>query len=88
MNSDFVLDVDTVIIAIGHKPNTVLTRQLPNLAFNKDGSILVNEHTGMTSISGIFAAGNVATNAGPVVEAIASGKKAATQIDDYLKNVR
>lgn len=83
--SEFVLDVDTVIIAAGHIPNSLIGKASPKLKFDKDGTIRVDEATGMTSIEGIFAAGNIVTNAGPLVKAIASGKKAADQIDRYLK---
>ena len=48
-------------------------------------NVKLNEKSGMTSIPGVFAAGNVRTNARPVVDAIASGKKAAEEIDNYLK---
>jgi len=84
-DSEFVLDVDTVIIAVGHNPNSLINKEAPNLKVNKDGTFKINEKTGMTSIAGVFAAGNVMTNVGPVVEAIASGKKAAEEIDQYLK---
>ncbi|VAX35197.1 Glutamate synthase [NADPH] small chain [hydrothermal vent metagenome] len=83
--SEFIMDVDTVIIAIGHRPNTLVRKFSTGLNINDDETIYVDEQTGMTSIEGIFAAGNVVTNAGPVVEALASGKKAAESIDQYLR---
>ena len=84
-DSEFVLDVDTVVIAIGHNPNSLVNKSVSHLKINKDGTIKVNEKNGTTSIPGVFAAGNVRTNAGPAVEAIASGKKAAEEMDSYLK---
>lgn len=83
--SEFVLDVDTVVIAVGHNPNSLISKEDAKLKVNKDGTLKINPKNGMTSIPGIFAAGNVRTNAGPVVDAIASGKKAAAEIDEYLK---
>jgi glutamate synthase (NADPH/NADH) small chain len=83
--SEFILDVDTVVIAVGHNPNSLISRGIPDMAVNKDGTIYVNELNGLTSLAGVFAAGNVKTNAGPVVEAMASGQLAAEQIDQYLK---
>lgn len=84
-DSEFVIDVDTVVIAVGHNPNSLVSKNTAHLKINHDGSFRVNEKTGMTSIPGVFAAGNARTNAGPVVEAIAAGKKAAQDIDRYLK---
>lgn len=83
--SEFVLDVDTVIIAVGHNPNSLLSKETPQLKTNKDGTLKVDEKSGATSIPGVFAAGNVRTNAGPLVEAMASGERAAEEIDAYLK---
>ncbi len=84
-DSEFVLDVDTVIIAIGHKPNSLIGKFDSHLVMNAEGTIRLDEETGMTSIPAVFACGNVVTNAGPVVEAIASGKNAAKNIVSYLK---
>jgi len=83
--SDFALEVDTVIIATGHNPNSLLVNAEKRLKVNDDGTFKVGKDNGMTTISRVFAAGNVRTNAGPVVEAMASGKRAAEQIDLYLK---
>jgi glutamate synthase (NADPH/NADH) small chain len=83
--SEFILDVDTVVIAVGHNPNSLVNKDVPHLATNSDGTYKVHDNSAMTSIPGVFAAGNVLTNAGPIVEAIASGKKAAEEIDNYLK---
>jgi glutamate synthase (NADPH/NADH) small chain len=84
-DSVFEMHVDTVIIAVGHKPNAILTRKIPGLKLNKNGTIAVHEDNGMTSVEGVFAAGNVATNAGPLLQAMVSGKQAAEDIDHYLK---
>jgi len=83
--SEFILEADTVVIAVGHNPNSLISKDAPHLKTNKDGTFRVNEKNGMTSVPGIFAAGNARTNAGPVVKAIDSGKKAAEEIDNYLK---
>src|SRR5437870_1598845 len=80
-NSEFVLDIETVVIAIGHQPNSLLSRWVSDLELSEDGTIFADAHTGMTSVSGVFAAGNVVTNAGPIVEALAAGKKSAMQMD-------
>ena len=82
-DSEFTIDTDTVVIATGHQPNFVVSKLSPDLKLNGDHTIQVDE-TGMTSIKNIFACGNVVTNAGPVVSAMASGKKAANNIHSYL----
>jgi len=84
-DSEFILDVDTVIIAVGHKPNSLISKFSPGLKLNDDESIMIDNETGMTSIPGVFAAGNAVTDAGPVVEAIVSGKKSAEFINKYLR---
>ncbi len=83
-DSEFIVEADTVIIAIGHKPNTLISKFISGLKLNDKGGIIVNEETGMTSVEGVFATGNVVTGAGPVVEAIASGKKSAEAIMRFL----
>ncbi len=84
-DSEFTFDADTVIIAIGHHPNTVLSRRIPGLKLKNDETLDVDEQTGLTNIPKVFAAGNVVTNAGPVVDAMASGQKIAEKIADYLR---
>ncbi|MCA9402720.1 MAG: NAD(P)-dependent oxidoreductase [Candidatus Omnitrophica bacterium] len=83
-DSEFVMEADAVVIAIGHEPNTALKRISKRLKFNEDGTLKVDADTGMTSLKGVYAAGNVVTNAGPVVEAIASGRIVAQQIHKTL----
>ncbi len=84
-DSVFEMNVDTVIIAVGHKPNSLLTHNISGLKLNKSGTIKIDEDDGTTSVEGIFASGNVVTNAGPLLHAMVSGKHAADDIDRYLK---
>jgi len=86
-NSEFILDVDTVIVAIGQNPNPLLYKSTPELKVNEDGTIWVNENL-MTSIPGVFAGGDIITGADTVISAMGAGKKAASQIDNYLKKVK
>jgi glutamate synthase (NADPH/NADH) small chain len=83
-DSEYVLDADTVIMAMGHGPNTLFSRG--DLRLNDGGGLWINEESGMTSREGVFACGNV-IKGGCVVEAMASGKKAAGDIDRYLTRV-
>ncbi|MDD2731336.1 MAG: FAD-dependent oxidoreductase, partial [Candidatus Portnoybacteria bacterium] len=83
-NSNFILEADTVIIAIGQNPNPLLSKMTPGLKTNKDGTIVVNENL-MTSIPGIFAGGDITSGADTVISAMGAGKKAAQAIEKYIK---
>jgi glutamate synthase (NADPH/NADH) small chain len=83
-DSNFVLDVDTVVVAIGQKPNPLIGKATPNLKINSDGTIWVDKNL-MTSIPGVFAGGDIITGADTVISAMGAGKKAARQIDKYIK---
>lgn len=84
--SDFQLDVDGVIIAVGQGPNPLIPRSTPNLKTSKWGNIIADELTGKTSMEGVFAGGDVVTGAATVIKAMGAGKNAAIAIDQYLKN--
>lgn|SRR3989338_6001908 len=83
--SDFTLEADTVVIALGKNPSPALKRMVADIKLNSGGTIWTDPKTGLTSRSKIFAAGDVATGAGSLVDAMASGKKAAKNIDQFLK---
>ena len=83
-DSNFVLDVDTVIVAIGQNPNPLLPKVTPSLKTNEDGTIWVDKNF-MTSIPGVFAGGDIITGADTVISAMGAGKKAALAINKYIK---
>ena len=83
--SEFVVDVDTVIMAIGTSPNPLIKSTTEGLEVNKRGGIIVGED-GLTSRAGIFAGGDSVTGAATVISAMGAGKIAAKGIDDYLSN--
>lgn len=83
--SEFVLDVDTVIIAIGQGPNPLVQSTTKGLETNKRGNINADAETGATSKAGVFAGGDIVTGAATVILAMGAGKKAAVAIDQYLK---
>ncbi|MEW6101561.1 MAG: NADPH-dependent glutamate synthase [Candidatus Omnitrophota bacterium] len=83
-DSNFILDVDTLIVAIGQSPNPLLAKVTPGLKTNKDGTILVDNNF-MSSLPGVFAGGDIITGADTVISAMGAGKKAATAIDKYIK---
>ena len=82
-NSEFVLDVDTVIISIGTSPNPLIKNTTDGLEVNRWGGIVVSED-GLTSRSGVYAGGDAVTGAATVISAMGAGKVAAKAIDEYL----
>jgi glutamate synthase (NADPH/NADH) small chain len=83
--SNFVIDCDLVIEAIGTKANPMVTSTTPDLKVNKWGYIETDE-SGMTSKPGVFAGGDIVRGAATVILAMGDGKRTAKAIDDYLKN--
>ncbi|RLI42316.1 glutamate synthase (NADPH), homotetrameric [Candidatus Bathyarchaeota archaeon] len=82
--SEFVMDADTVIIAIGQTPNPIIQRTTKGLKTTKWGTIVVNEKTGKTTRKGVYAGGDVVSGAATVISAMGAGKKAARSIHRYL----
>ena len=83
--SEFELEMDTVVIAIGQGPNPLLIKRVPGLELNRWGNIVADEETGKTSLEGVFAGGDIVTGAATVILAMGAGKKAARGIDEYLR---
>ena len=83
--SEFVLDVDTVIMAIGTSPNPLIKNTTKGLEVNSHGGIIVNED-GLTSRDAVYAGGDAVTGAATVVSAMGAGKLAAKSIDEFLSN--
>jgi glutamate synthase (NADPH/NADH) small chain len=82
--SEFTMDVDTVIIAIGQTPNPIIQSTTGGLQSDpKRGTICVNE-VGKTSLDGVYAGGDVATGAATVISAMGAGKRAAKAMHEYL----
>jgi glutamate synthase (NADPH/NADH) small chain len=82
-NSEFTLDVDTVIMSIGTSPNPLIKSTTDGLEVNRWGGIVVNED-GLTSRNGVYAGGDAVTGAATVISAMGAGKTAAKAIDEYL----
>lgn len=83
--SNFIIEADTVIMAIGNYPNPLLFAATPDLKTDKRGCLIVDENL-MTSKAGVFAGGDAVTGAATVILAMGAGKKAAYAIDQYLKD--
>ncbi len=82
-NSEFTLDVDTVVMSIGTSPNPLIKSTTEGLEVNSRGGIVVNED-GLSSIEGVYAGGDAVTGAATVISAMGAGKTAAKAIDEYL----
>lgn len=82
--SEFAVDADSVVIAIGQTPNPLIRNTTPDLETNRRGCIIVKEETGETSKKGVYAGGDVVTGAATVILAMGAGKTAAAAIDEYL----
>ena len=83
--SEFLLDVDTVVISIGTSPNPLIKSTTEGLEVNRHGGFIVEETTGATSRKGVYAGGDAVTGAATVISAMGAGKTAAKAIDEYLK---
>ena len=84
--SEFVMDVDTVILAIGRTPNPIIQRTTDGLEVTKWGTIVVDETTGKTSLEGVYAGGDIVTGEATVISAMGAGKRAAKAIHEYIMN--
>jgi len=83
--SEFLIDVDTVVVAIGNSPNPLIPNNTEGLKISKKGTIVVDDN-GKTSIDKIYAGGDIATGAATVISAMGAGKKAARAIDNFLSS--
>jgi glutamate synthase (NADPH/NADH) small chain len=82
--SEFIFECDMVIVAIGTKSNPLLTSTSPDLRVNKWGYIEIDDNL-QTSMDGVFAGGDIVRGAATVILAMGDGKKAASNIDAYLR---
>jgi glutamate synthase (NADPH/NADH) small chain len=82
--SDFLIDVDTVIYALGTTANPIIAQTTPGLGTNKWGYIDIDERTGMTNLPGLFAGGDIVTGAATVILAMGAGKRAAQGMLEYM----
>ncbi len=82
--SEFVIEVDTAVIAIGNGPHPLIPQTTKDLDLNRWGNIVADPETGQTSKVGVFAGGDIVTGAATVIEAMGAGKRAAAAIDALL----
>ena len=84
--SEFVIDVDTVIMSLGTSPNPLISSTTKGLEINKRKCIVAAEENGQTSKEGVYAGGDAVTGAATVILAMGAGKVGAKGIDEYLRN--
>jgi len=82
--SEFTMELDTVIVAIGNKPNPLIPQTMPELEMTRWGTIVVDENTMQTSVPGVYAGGDIVSGAATVILAMGQGRIAAASIDRYL----
>ncbi|HXQ24661.1 MAG TPA: NADPH-dependent glutamate synthase [Candidatus Acidoferrales bacterium] len=83
--SELVMELDTVIVAIGNKPNPLVPRTTPELQTSKWGTIVADQKTMQTSMTGVFAGGDIVSGAATVILAMGQGRLAARAMDAYLR---
>jgi glutamate synthase (NADPH/NADH) small chain len=83
--SDFVMDVDTVVVALGTTPNPLVPTTTDELATTRKGTVVADPETGQTTKKGVWAGGDVVTGAATVISAMGAGKRAAAAMDEYLR---
>ncbi|MDP2871702.1 MAG: NADPH-dependent glutamate synthase [Bacillota bacterium] len=83
--SEFVMDVDTVVVALGTTPNPLVPSTTEGLATTSEGTVVVDKKNGQTTKPKVWAGGDVATGAATVISAMGAGKVAAASIDGYLR---
>ncbi|HPI37591.1 MAG TPA: NADPH-dependent glutamate synthase [Ignavibacteriaceae bacterium] len=84
--SEYVLDIDMTVVAIGNGSNPIIQKTTPDLQFNKWGNILVDQTTMKTSKKGVFAGGDIVTGGATVILAMGAGRTASKAIDEFFKN--
>ena len=82
--SEYVIDVDQVIVSLGTSPNPLIRKSCKDIEFSQKGTIIVNEETMMTNVEGIYAGGDAVTGAATVILAMGAGRKAAKAIAEQL----
>jgi glutamate synthase (NADPH/NADH) small chain len=83
--SEFIIPIDTVVVALGTTPNPLVPKTTRGLEVTRRGTVVADEETGKTKKPGVWAGGDVVTGAATVISAMGAGKRAAASIDAYLK---
>jgi glutamate synthase (NADPH/NADH) small chain len=83
--SEFVIDVDEVIVALGTRPNPLISSTTPGLDTTKWGTVIADEATGKTVKDRVWAGGDIVTGSATVISAMGAGKVAVADIDRFLR---
>ena len=86
IESEFEIEVDSVIMAIGTSPNPLIRSTTPGLEADRHGCLVTKDESGKTSREGVWAGGDAVTGAATVILAMGAGKQAARAIDEALRN--
>ena len=84
-NTEFIMEIDTAIVALGTRPNPIIPSTTKGLELTRWGTIITDDATGRTSKEGVWCGGDMATGAATVISAMGAGKRAAVDIDAYLQ---
>jgi glutamate synthase (NADPH) small chain len=87
VGSEYLIDVDLVIVSVGVSPNPLIPKQMPEIEISRWGTFKVNPDTLETSVPGVFAGGDIVRGGATVILAMGDGRKAAAGIHQYLKNL-
>ena len=82
--SEFIIELDTVVVAIGNTANPLVPLTTPGMETNKRGNIIADGETGETTKQGVYAGGDIVTGAATVISAMGAGRQAARAIHQYL----
>jgi len=82
--SEFLMEVDNVVVAIGQTPNPLIQQTTEGLEVTRWGTIVTDEETMKTSIDAVYAGGDVVSGAATVISAMGAGRRAARAIHEYL----
>jgi len=85
--SEFMMNVDIAVVALGTSPNPLITASAKDLKFTEKGTIIADEKTGKTTKPGVWAGGDIVSGAATVISAMGAGQRAAKSINDYLINL-
>ena len=85
--SEFLMNVDTVVVALGNNPNPLIAQTTEGLETTRRGTIVADEVTGKTTKAKVWAGGDIVTGAATVISAMGAGKRAAASIDTYLREL-
>ena len=85
--SEFIMEVDTAVIALGTTPNPLVATTTKGLETTRRGTVVADEETGKTSKDGVWAGGDIVTGAATVISAMGAGKRAAASMDAYLRGL-